>query len=134
MKSILKATAIVAALAAAGSATAMTVSDNGGQFDSLVSELTNVAQSPDTWANRVRGNQENPTVRIIGLSEAGAAGAALNSYLDSASVDLGDFQRAVDSHPVTASSLFADGFDASDVVAYKGFGKNVIELYVDDIR
>ncbi len=134
MKSILKATAIVAALAAAGSATAMTVSDTGGQFNTLVREVTNDASSPGIWANSVRGNQDGPRVQIIGLSEAGADGVALSEYLDAASVDLSDFQRAVQGNPRMAIGLNAEGYDASDVVAYRDFGSDVIRLYVDDIR
>ena len=134
MKTILKATALVAALAASGAASAMTVSDNGGQFDTLVTAITDSSISPDVWASRVRGNQEGPHVTIVGLSELGAGGAALNQYLDSASVDLGDFHNAVDSHPQMAARLAANGFDAADVVAYKGLTKNSIRLIVDDIR
>ncbi|MEM9969714.1 MAG: hypothetical protein AAF762_01260 [Pseudomonadota bacterium] len=134
MKTTLKATALIAALAAAGSATAMTVSDNGGQFDSLVSQVTDTAASPDTWASRIRGNQEGPYVEIVRLSELGAEGAALSGYLDTASVDLGDFHSAIDSQGRMSARLFANGFAAGDVVAYKAFGKDRIELYVDDIR
>ena len=134
MKSILKASAIVAAVAAAAPAFAMTVGDTGGQFGALASAVTNTAQSPDTWASRVHRNQDNPHVQIIGLSEAGADGAALNSYLDSASVDLRDFQRAVNGNPAMKISLNAEGFSSGDVVAYQAFGKDNIRLYVDDIK
>ncbi len=134
MKTILKTTALVAALAAAAPAVAMTVSDNGGQFGTLASAVTNISQSPDTWASRVHRNQDNPHVQIVGLSEAGADGAALNTYLDAASVDLGDFQRAVQGNTSMKISLNAEGFSAGDVVAYRAFGKDNIRLYVDDIK
>lgn len=134
MKTTLKATALIAALAAAGSATAMTFSDAGGQFRELASELTNHAASPNAWASEIRGNQNDLNIEIIGLSELGAGGQALNDYLDTVRVDLREFQSAVGGKAPLSARLHANGYAPTDVVAYKSVGSRNIRLIVDDIR
>ena len=134
MKKTIAATALIAALSAAGSVSAMTFMDQGGEFVALASDLTNEAKSPNRWATEIRGNQDGPTVRVVALSDFGAAGQALNSYLDNNAVDLSEFHRAVDQNAKISAKLFGTGYGATDVVAFKSVGSNDIQLIVDDIR
>jgi len=125
--------ALVAALSA-GAASAMSTSDSGGRFNELASAATGKNTNASTWALRVNAIQDNPFIDVVGLSELGAKGVALDTYLDTTSVDLSDFQRAVGGNYSMAIALQGDNLSASDVVAFKSIGGGKVRLIVDDIR
>ena len=70
----------------------------------------------------------------MSLSDLGSNGAALDNYLDTTSVDLSDFQRAVRGNYSMAIALNGDNFSASDVVAMKIISGGTVRLVVDDTK
>jgi len=125
--------ALVAALSA-GAASAMTINDTGHQFNELASAAVGKNTNASTWASSVSSIQDNPFVEVVSLSDLGGNGAALDSYLDTTSVDLSDFQRAVRGNYSMAIALNGDNFSASDVVAMKIISGGTVRLVVDDTK
>lgn len=125
--------ALVAALSA-GAASAMTINDTGHQFNELASAAVGKNTNASTWASSISGIQDNPFVEVVSLSELGGNGAALDNYLDTTSVDLSDFQRAVRGNYSMAIALNGNSFSASDVVAMKIISAGKVRLVVDDTK
>lgn len=67
----------------------------------------------------------------MSLSGLGGNGAALDNYLDTISVDLSDFQRAVRGNYSMAIALNGDNFSPCDVVAVKIISGGTVRLMVD---
>ncbi len=131
MKLATTATLVLVAALSAGAASAMS---QGDRFNELASAAVDKNTNVSTWALQIGGIQDNPFVDVVGLSELGGDGAALDSYLGTTSVDLSDFQRAVGANYSMAIALNGSNFSASDVVAYKNISGGKIRLVVDDIR